>query len=266
MASQKIYIFLVCLGFSFLTKAQILIERKHKPTELVAKVLLGKNSGLYIDSVSFLGNIQGIGSFATNTKYLPINKGILLSTGLAENADGPNESTNTGTKLFAQGDIQLENLANNKTYDATALEIWFYAATTEISFDYFFASEEYPEYVNKGVNDVFGFFISQSGDSETYNMAILPNSLDVVSVDNINSKKNPEWYVENRIWDLEDLDFYSKNIMAGELAFNCEYDGMTKVLKAKSTIIPYAKYHLKIAIADVGDDVYDSGVFIKSES
>ena len=41
---------------------------------------------------------------------------------------------------------------------------------------------------------------------------------------------------------------------------------MTTILTAKAKTRPYAIYKLTLAISDVGDNVYDSGVFIKSRS
>jgi len=39
-----------------------------------------------------------------------------------------------------------------------------------------------------------------------------------------------------------------------------------KKLVAQSYVTPYKKYHLKIVIADVADNIYDSGVFIEDRS
>lgn len=47
---------------------------------------------------------------------------------------------------------------------------------------------------------------------------------------------------------------------------NLQYDGITKRLDAQAYVQPYKKYHLKIIIADVSDNMYDSGVFIQDQS
>ena len=44
------------------------------------------------------------------------------------------------------------------------------------------------------------------------------------------------------------------------------FDGFTTVLTAGAKVVPYKKYELLIAISDVGDDLYDSGVFLEAES
>ena len=47
---------------------------------------------------------------------------------------------------------------------------------------------------------------------------------------------------------------------------NFQYDGITKKLVAQAFVEPYKKYHLKIIIADVTDNIYDSGVFLEQGS
>lgn len=46
---------------------------------------------------------------------------------------------------------------------------------------------------------------------------------------------------------------------------NLQYDGYTVVLTAKAAVTPMQTYTIKIAVADAGDSVLDSG-FLSSES
>jgi hypothetical protein len=39
------------------------------------------------------------------------------------------------------------------------------------------------------------------------------------------------------------------------------YQGFTVVLRAESEVVPCTTYHIKLAIADKADQVFDSGVF-----
>ena len=53
---------------------------------------------------------------------------------------------------MSPGDIDLSKIARNPTLDAVVLEFDFKTEYDSISFEYFFGSEEYPEYVwNKNV-------------------------------------------------------------------------------------------------------------------
>jgi gliding motility-associated-like protein len=45
-----------------------------------------------------------------------------------------------------------------------------------------------------------------------------------------------------------------------------EYDGLTTVLTAWLKVVPCVTYHLKLAIADAGDGILDSGVFLEANS
>jgi gliding motility-associated-like protein len=45
-----------------------------------------------------------------------------------------------------------------------------------------------------------------------------------------------------------------------------QYDGITTVLTAWLKVIPCVTYHLKLAIADAGDGILDSGVFLEANS
>ena len=45
-----------------------------------------------------------------------------------------------------------------------------------------------------------------------------------------------------------------------------QYDGFTVVLEAVAKVVPCSTYHIKIAIADAGDGVFDSAVFLEAGS
>ena len=261
---KKIAFFIVILYYiPSPLSAQILIKTGISPFEMVQKVLLNDTIGIKIEEVQFTGSVKSIGKFTSATKFLPFTKGLVLSTGLAENVDGPNESGNMGTLNFTPGDKDLDRIANGNTDDAAILELLFYPNTDEISFDYFFASEEYPEYVNHGVNDVFAFLISGTGYEQPVNIAKLPTTGEPITVDNINAFKNPNYYQPNVPWNgIQN----QTNVKEVELSYSFEFDGMTQILEAKAKVVPYQPYRLKIAIADVGDNIYDSGVFIRASS
>lgn len=234
---------------------------KSKPTRQLVNDLLPRNEfGISITNCQFTGDPRSISTFATTSKMLPIKSGIIMSTGIASWAGYPNDSGSSGCGMFTPGDKRLEMIAGAYTTDAAILEIEFVANSDSISFEYFFASEEYPEFVNKGVNDVFAFFIEGPGYETASNIAVLPTTGEAISVDNINHRHNPEFYISNQTW----TGYFAEN--TNDLASLFQYDGMTTILTAKAKTRPYALYKLTLAISDVGDNVYDSGVFIKSRS
>ncbi|MBI9066514.1 MAG: OmpA family protein [Salinivirgaceae bacterium] len=243
--------------------SQIIVKNELSPSEIIKKILLADTSGISITDVKYIGSDKSIGVFYSATNFLPITKGVVLSTGIAENIDGPNDSNGMGSMRFTPGDPDLEKVAKNNTADAAILEFTFYPNTDKISFNYFFASEEYPEFVNHGVNDVFAFFISGPGIDGQINLAMLPNLIDPVTVDHVNEHKNSEYFIANRLWSSDNLKGELSEL---ELSYSFQFDGLTTLLEASMHVIPYQPYKLKFAIADVGDNVYDSGVFLKAKS
>jgi len=254
------------MGLSVVARSQVLVRTDFTVDDLVRKILLTDTSGVSIQEINFTGDKRAIGAFYAATNYLPIKNGIVLSTGMAERIDGPNTTGRSGLMLFAPGDSDLDKVANGNSADAAILEFVFYPNTDQISFNYFFGSEEYPEFVNHGVNDVFAFFISGPGYPEPVNIAKLPDSDEPVTVDHVNANRNSAYYIENMLWVTDNYDYFTAHPDAGERSYSFQFDGMTTLLEAKAKVIPYQPYHLKIAIADVGDNIYDSGVFLKAKS
>jgi len=216
---------------------------------------LSNNEDVNIDNIEFIGNKNSLGLFKNRCPYFPLNKGIIISTGDVWDVVGPNNQSNSGNYHYFDGDLELEKLANGKTFDATIIEFDFTANTDSVSFDYIFASEEYPEYVNKGLNDVFAFFISDSAHQNKYNIAQCNNS--PITVNNLNSSVNNNFFISN-----EEFVLGKSNC----LSYSIQFDGLSVKLSTGLRIVPYQKYHFKICISDVGDGYFDSAIFLRANS
>ena len=129
------------------------------------------------------------------------------------------------------------------------LEFTFFPTHNTVSFDYIFASEEYPEYVNKGFNDVFAFILTDLTTNEQQNLAVVPGTQSPVQIDRINAKRNAAWFIENSHSNAPYRQWL-------------EYDGLTKVLTAQASVVPNRPYRIKLAIADVNDYELDSSVIL----
>jgi gliding motility-associated-like protein len=250
----------IAFGAVFITtalKAQLTTTQTLTPQQLVQNVLLG--SGVTATNITYTGNTNAIAQFfATSSTNLGIPSGVFLSTGHASTANangpqGPNNSGSTGTDWSGAGDALLNVVSGVTTYDAAILEFDFIPTGDSVKFRYCFGSEEYPEYVNAGVNDAFAFFLSgpnpAGGNYVNKNVALLPGTTTAVSIDNVNAGSNAAYYRSN----------------TGN-PINCEFDGFTTVLYALEKIVCGQTYHIKIAIADGGDGVWDSGVFLEGGS
>lgn len=231
-------------------------------------MLLEEKSDLIIKNVKFSGSDFSIAAFKSKEPTGLIDSGIVLSTGKVFDARGPNQSIRTGVRSSGMSDVALQSIATGVVIDAAVLEFDLLALRDSISFQYVFASEEYPEYVDKGVNDIFGFFISEEGSRlpRSQNIARLPDNRTVVSIDNVNHRRNEEYFLRSDFLSAHDSEFWSKNREMMMRANIFEFDGFTTVLKASITLKEGKWYHLKIAIADVGDRYYDSAVFLKANS
>ena len=233
---------------------------------LVYDVLLQNKEYLDVWNIKYTGPSCGIGYFYTNSDVLPIKKGIVMSTGDVLSTKGPNLDAGESTSFGLAGDEDLDKIANGVTYDAIVLEFDFITIADSINFAYFFGSEEYPEYVNDNVDDVFGFFIESKTDHKKRNIATLPGKDMVVSIENINSESNSDLYTFNNIIMPEEHPYYTAHEGAFERSLLFELDGYSSKLYAGYKTIPGKAYHLKIALADVGDDMFDSGVFLGESS
>ncbi|MBD2447072.1 choice-of-anchor L domain-containing protein [Nostoc sp. FACHB-152] len=223
-----------------------------------ANVLVNQivGSGITVYNAKYHGAPLASGIFKGGiASGLGIDTGIILTTGDANLAVGPNDKDNATKENGLLGDTNLNSLIppGSKTLDASILEFDFTSSTDEISFNYVFASEEYNEYVNSSYNDVFGFFLNGK------NIALIPGTTKPVSINNVNGGKplntnatNPQFFNNN---DLSD----------GGPFYNIQYDGFTKVFTAKAKGLTVGElYHLKLAIADVEDFGWDSAVFIQA--
>lgn len=218
----------------------------------MAQYLVG--DGIAISNVSYSGNSAAAGYFSGGEQAgIGLESGIVLTSGKASHLNGTtNSSSSKGSSHGLAGNSALDSLlpAMTQSYDAAVLEFDFISSGDAASFQYVFGSEEYMEWVNKGFNDVFGFYL----DGE--NIAVLPDGETAVSVDNVNAYQNSDYYVDNKA-----------NWWSGESAYGFEYDGFTTTMTAAATnLVAGQSYHLMLTIGDVGDHILDSGVFIQAGS
>lgn len=221
-------------------------------TEFVRNWVTGNKQG--ITNVTGQFTPQSIGTFNNfATDAIELDKGVILSTGDIMDAIGPNNTGSEGISLDIPGDMTLQAYTTGITYDATFIEFDFVPSTNIINFSYVFASEEYPEFVNTGYNDVFGFFISGPGIVGEQNIALLPGVNTPVTIDNVNDSLNNMYYKSN----------VPPNAIAPDLL---QYDGLTVPLIAEAIVLPTETYHIKMGVSDVQDRIYDSAVFLKANS
>lgn len=206
--------------------------------------------------ISVVGGTQSLTGGSTSAGFftgglgsgIGIDTGIILTSGNAKLAEGPNSGDGTGLNFGGGGDADLASLIPGYSInDATILTFDFTTTGGDLFFNYVFGSDEYNEYVDSSFNDVFGFFL------DGVNIALVPGTTLPVAIDNVNKDTNSALYNNN---DPSD----------GPPAFDVEYDGFTDVFTASALDLDAGTHTIKLAIADAGDHILDSGVFIQGGS
>jgi gliding motility-associated-like protein len=238
------------------------------PEELVRDYFI-KGSCQNVANIESFGSEVGIGFFSNGGDVIGFDNGIIISTGNIKDAEGPNDDVATSTSFNnVTGDPDINLFATNVVLDATGIEFDFIPFGNQVTFKYVFASEEYCEFVGSIFNDNFGFFVSGPGiDGDFFNDAInvatLPNSSQYVTINNVNHESNAANYVKNEL--PEDTDNCGIPFGANHLE-DIEFDGFTIPIRATIPVIPCETYHIRLVVADVGDDKLDSAIFLEAKS
>ena len=230
------------------------------PLTTLTDALMAPNSGLNLVGSSFVGQNGQAGtytgfSFHDQNTSLSLANGVLLTSGSAVNALGPNNTpsatTAYGTPTNPMGDPALDAIvAPDITYDANSLSLQFTAnpGVSTIQFQFVFGSEEFPEWVGL-YNDIFVAFLD--GKQITFDPA--GNAISV----------NNNFFQLNNAADFTNPNTAGKTVVG----YDIQYDGLTPALTTTAALDPTIGVHtLKFVIADTRDQVLDSGVFITSLS
>lgn len=304
--SVRLTLILLLTLAGFTAQAQLKIDTSYSVEHMVSKVLMGKGvqvgnirmkgSRLGIGYFQVNSNVIGM------RNGLLLSTGRVHDAIGPNNVPGRSGVVTMAkdVKHSGIGDRDLNALCGNVTKDVMVLEFDFIPTHNRVSFRYSFGSEEYREYVGSRFNDVFGFFI-EGADLPKRNLAVIPGTSEPVAVNNVNHKKYRGIYLNNDYFvNVKDakhplqsssqtgyrkiknsifhnaqtslnenavpIDEREKRRLDEELVAYFQYDGFTKVLTAECAVTPHKKYHLKLAIGDVGDYALDSGVFLEAGS
>jgi hypothetical protein len=214
------------------------------------------------------GSTNGIAYFNQNGSGFPFSEGIVLTTGNAMSAPGPNTTTlGDGVDLWT-GDADLESIILASTgnpmnsRNATKLEFDFVPLVNNINFNFVFASEEYGTF-QCAFSDAFAFLLTDISTGITTNLAVIPNTTTPVSVVTIRDSQynnncisvNPDYF--DAFYGFGGLD---------PIGSPTNFNGITVPLTATATVIPGNQYHIKLVIADRLDNNFDSAVFLEGGS
>lgn len=236
----------------------IQVNDNYTAQQLVDALVSG--SCAQVSNVSINGWTGGSGGpsfgyFTANGSGFPFNNGIVLSTGFAASAPGPNNSLLSQGNNAWGGDQDLEiALGVSGTINATILEFDFVPLTNHISFDYIFASEQYLTSITSqnqcNYTDGFAFLLKEVGQNQYQNLAVVPGTNIPVKV---NTVRGPGVCPE-----ANEEYFGGFNPSNSPINFN----GQTVILTAQADVVAGTAYHIKLVVADQGNALYDSAIFL----
>jgi hypothetical protein len=183
----------------------------------------------------------GIGDAALG-RYFPTNGDtfVILSTGLATDADTPNDIGFLGTVLTGLDNSQGDDMTQ------LSLELNIPPNVNCLGFDFAFYSEEFPEFVGTAFNDTFTAEIGGT------NLSIVTDTLGIPEV------VAPLNFAFGAIGEL-----ISVNTAFGVVSDTLStYDGVTPLLRATTPVTPGTTTEVVFTVQDLGDSFYDSAVFI----
>jgi gliding motility-associated-like protein len=268
VGAKAVVALLLSFVFQF-SQAQVGIVQNSN-SQTLSQLLAG--TGVTISNYSMSCHSSGSGTFSNTSSNLGLTGGVVLASGNINNIPNPATSF-ASTSHSLNGDAQLSTLTGGTIYDPCRLEFDIVPQGPLLRFNYVFASEEYPEWVCSNFNDVFGFFITGpnpgGGNYTNKNIAIIPNTNLPVAINTINAgtpgANAGGGTCNGTNQSLAHSSLYTNNLSAPVNPYII-YDAQTKVLQAIIAVVPCQSYHLKLAIADVADRIYDSGVFLEAYS
>jgi len=238
-----------------LAAAQLTVQDQNTPgvnPTALAQNLAGV--GITVNTVTYAGTAESSGLFQGGQTIIGFDEGVILSSGWAKDTIGPNSNDGMGRTLNTGGDPDLSALSGFPTFDRTVLEFNVVPQSNTLTFDYVFGSEEYNEWVHSNFNDVFAFFVNG------VNCAHVPTTTQPVSINTVNggnpfgsNPQHPEFYRNN---DPNDPG----------ATINTGADGLTTVFTCTAAVNPGVNNHIKLAIADASDTIFDSYVFLRANS
>jgi len=233
-------------------------ESSYSPEELIDNVLVSGGCSA-VDNFSY--QVNGNPGDLSDKSYgffkkggavnFPFEEGIILSTGVAVEAGNTINGVLVSNDNGQAGDTDLEAaLSQTNTNDATFIKFNFVPTSNEISFRYLMASEEYDGITECSFADSFAFLLREVGTTAYTNLAVLPDGTPV-SVTNINNSggciANPAYFEGYNIGETN-------------------YGGRTVVLTASAVVNPNTTYEIKLVVADQGDSIWDSAIFLEAGS
>ena len=246
--------------------------------EGLVEILVGE--GVEFSNVTFSGFDCSAGFF-NGPSNIGFESGLVMATnglegitpgGFGGGFGGP------GVDEDLTEQLEIVNASATNLNNLIVIEFDFIPTSDVVTFEYVFASNEYPGYTCSQFNDIFGFFLSGPGitggfEDNAINIALVPNPDDPttytntpVIINTINS--GAPSFGDSAPCDNIDPNWqdYSIFFTDNNTSETVSYPGFTVPLVATANVTACLTYHIKLAIADVADGALNSAVFLKENS
>lgn len=251
---KKILLSFLLFSSTLSSFAQFSVDSVSNQISVVEDLFLA--NGIFVNNITFIGESAQLGWLTDGDSIaLGINDGLVLSTGIAANvSNGSNLPGGNWSNTLSNADLSA--LTGFPTYDLAQLDFDFIATGDSMTFQFVFGSNEYPEWVGSNFNDIFGFFVNGPGivgpnSNGAVNLALVPGTNQVVSINTINANMNANLFHDNSTFAIPNL--------------YC--DGYTVPMFASlGSLVVGETYHITLAIADASDAALDSWVFLGGNS
>lgn len=210
---------------------------------------------------------------------LMIDSGAALSTGRISEMFTSNSAANAsigGTTTYSDPDLTAIEAGATRNVAVMTMDVTLAPYVTGIRMRYQFGSDEYPDYAGSTFNDLFAILVSGPGITGNENIALTPSG-GRTDVNTVNygirgcaadsgsfSALDSGSYIRNGHTTSVNGSTGRLNCnpatQPGPFPVTMEWNGLTTALTAERTgLTSGATYQLKIAVADVLDQQYDSG-------
>jgi gliding motility-associated-like protein len=251
-------ILISCAGFH--GSAQIAITASNPVNQALLNQYVNRVAGAGIDVIPGTASISGnglqIGQYTISgpPPIVPFSGGIVMSTGqvfkIAAFIGGNNLNDQiVPTGAADPGDQVLNPLSTKGIKDAITLQFSFRSNSSLVVFEYSLGTEEWPDSLS-GIagNDLYGFFISgpdpYGGNYVNRNPASIT---DGITAGIFEVFSDPSNFIDTRVGTYQ------------------SFNGLSKARVCSLRVLPCTDYLLQIKIADTGDEVHDSGIFLNDD-
>ena len=245
-------------------------QSSYSVNQLVQDVLVNNQCAIVTDIVSStgtnFGSTNGIGYFSGDVDSFPFSEGIVLTTGNALQAVGPETGDISSGDYNWPGDVDLANAVPghdfSSSFNATYIQFDFVPLSNIISFNFIFASDEYGFYQCQ-YTDAFAFLLTDNITGITSNLAIVPGTSDPISVLSVRDD------IHNSNCSSSNEDFFAAYYGSTGLPESqspTNFRGHTVSMTAQSPVVINRTYTIKLVIADALDPLLDAAVFLEAGS